>query len=136
MDNTEQIRLNEIIFCNLFKKLLKEYSNPIRVYDLIEAMAKLVDANVLVLNSVLNIILSNDEQYLPTKREYMILLKKANIPVRKACKLANMSQSTYYSMSEAEYYIQPKFSQAQYEEMLKILAAFDNIHENMEGSIL
>ena len=71
MTREEQIRLNEIIFCNLFRRLLKQNNNPIKVYDFMTALAGVVNASVPVLNNVLTIILNNDKHYIATKREYV-----------------------------------------------------------------
>ena len=46
MTREEQIRLNEIIFCNLFKRLLKQNNNPSKVYDFMTALAGVVDARL------------------------------------------------------------------------------------------
>ena len=72
MNNDAQFRLNEIIFCNLFKHLLKKNRNPVKVYNMLEVMASVVDGNLIILNSVINIILNNDRRYMPTKKEYDI----------------------------------------------------------------
>ena len=135
MSQNEIIRLNEIIFCRLFKQLLTTNTNPIKVYTFVESVANLVNGNITILNSVIAIILSNDRRYMPTKQEFMYLLRKADIPVRRACKLAGLSQTTYYSMAK-EMCIQPKFTPIQYEEMLRILKTFDKIGVALEGSIL
>lgn len=136
MKPEHQIRLNEIIFCKLFQQLLKDNTNPIKVYDLIEAVANLVGANVTILNSVLTIILSNDRRYLPTKKEFAYLLRLSNMPVRNVCKLAGISQTTYYAMSENDMHIEPKFTPIQYEQILKIMRAFKSFAISLEGSIL
>jgi hypothetical protein len=136
MTENEQIRLNEIIFCKLFQKLLKENVNPIKVYDLIEAVAILVGANVTVLNSVIGIILSNDRRYMPHRREHMYLLKKSNVPVRKVCKLAGISPNTYYAPTTDDIHIEPKFTPVQYDAMLKVMRFFKHAYDGMEGSVL
>ena len=134
MTDKEQIRLNEIIFCKLFQQLLKQHVNPIKVYDLITAVAAVTDANILVLNNVISIILNNDRQYVPTKREYAHLLKKSSVPVRRACKLAGISPNTYYSATTDDIYTEPRFTPIQYVEMMKILKFFNQAYQDMEGA--
>lgn len=136
MTDNEKIRLNEIIFCKLFSQLLKQHVNPIKVYDLIAAVSTVVDANIIILNSVLSIILNNDRQYMPTKLEYAYLLKHSNVPVRKVCKLVGMSPNTYYSSNLDSIYIEPKFTPIQYTEMLKILKFFNKAYSDIEGAYL
>lgn len=134
MTKEEQMRLNEIIFCNLFKKLLKTNKNPIKVYDFLTALAEVVGANVLILNNVLTIILNNDKQYIASKKEYVYLLRKSNLPVRQIVTVAHISFSTYYSKKQEELHIEPKFSPIQYIEMMKILKFFDETRASLEGS--
>ena len=136
MTKEEQIRLNEIIFCNLFKGLLKTNPNPIKVYDFLTSLAEVVGANTLVLNNVLTIILNNDRQYMPTKREYVYLLRKSDVSVRQVVSLAHISFSTYYDNSILDIHTEPKFDPIQYAEMMKILKFFEDIHVTMEGGTL
>lgn len=136
MTDSEQIRLNEIIFCKLFQQLLKQHVNPIKVYDLITAVAAVTNANALVLNSVMVSILNNDRQFVPTKQEYAHLLKKSSVPVRRACQLASISPNTYYSKAVDELHTEPRFSPIQYAEMMKILTFFNTAYKDMEGSVL
>lgn len=132
----EQIRLNEIIFCKLFQQLLKQHVNPIKVYDLISAVATVTDANILILNNVMTIILNNDRQYMHTKQEYAYLLKQSAVSVRRTCKLAGISPNTYYAISADNIHTTPRFTPIQYAEMMKILKFFNNAYQNMEGSSL
>jgi hypothetical protein len=134
MSQNEQTRLNEIIFCKLFQQLLKQHVNPIKVYDLIAAVAAVTDANILVLNSVMTTILNNDRQYMFTKQEYAYLLKQSSVSVRRTCKLAGISPNTYYAISPNDLHTEPRFTPIQYAEMMKILQFFNNAYQNMEGS--
>lgn len=134
MTAAEQIRLNEIIFCKLFQQLLKQHVNPIKVYDLISAVAAVTDANMLVLNNVINTILNNDRQYMYTKREYAYLLKKSDVSVRRTCKLAGISPNTYYSAATDDLHTEPRFTPIQYAEMMKVLQFFNKAYSDMEGS--
>ena len=136
MKHEEQIRLNEIIFCKLFKQLLKQHVNPIKVYDLITAVAAVTDANLVILNSVMTTILNNDRQYAYTKQEYAYLLKRSSVPVRHTCQLAGISPNTYYSKAITDIHVVPKYSPLQYEEMLKVLRFFNKAYNDMEGSVL
>jgi hypothetical protein len=135
MTKEEKMRLNEIIFCNLFKKLLIKNSNPIKVYDFMTATAEVIGANVLVLNSVLTIILNNDKQYMASKKEYIQLLKKSNMPVRQVVQTAHISFSTYYDKTQAPLHIVPKFDPIQYAEMMKVLKFFDETRTALEGGM-
>ena len=136
MTKEEQKRLNEIIFCNLFKQLLKQNKNPIKIYDFLTSLAEVVGANSLVLNSVLTIILNNDPHYMPTKREYVCLLRKSDIPVRQVIPLAHISYSTYYEKGILDMHIEPRFDPIQYAEMMKILKFFIEVNSKMEGGDL
>lgn len=133
MTREEQIRLNEIIFCNLFKRLLKQNSNPIKVYDFMTALAGVVNASVPVLNNVLTIILNNDKHYMPSRREYISLLRRSDIPVRQVVARAHTSLSTYYDPSILEIPITPRFDPIQYAEMMKVLKFFVTTEESLQG---
>ena len=133
MTREEQIRLNEIIFCNLFKRLLKQNNNPIKVYDFMTALAGVVNASVPVLNNVLTIILNNDKHYLPSRKEYICLLRKSNISSRQAVALAHCSWSTYYSKGILDMKIEPRFDPIQYAEMMKVLKFFVTTEESLQG---
>lgn len=135
MTKEEQMRLNEVIFCNLFKKLLIKNSNPIKVYDFVAATAEVIGANVVVLNSVLTIILNNDKRYMASKKEYIQLLKRSDLPVRQVVQMAHISFSTYYDKSQADLHIVPKFDPIQYAEMMKVLKFFDETRTSLEGSM-
>lgn len=134
MSEEEKIRLNEIIFCKLFQQLLRQHVNPIKVYDLIIAVAAVVGANTAVLDTVISSILDNDRHYMPTKEEYAYLLRKSDVPVRRVCQLVHLSNSTYYKMDGTERHITRRFTEAQYQEMIKVLRFFKTSYENMEGS--
>ena len=133
MNNDAQFRLNEIIFCNLFKHLLKKNRNPVKVYNMLEVMASVVDGNIIILNSVINIILNNDRRYMPTKKEYVAALRECGVPVRRTLAKAGMSFSTYYKWKDEEMVIKPRFTPAQYTEMMKILNLFSDLYEKLEG---
>ena len=133
MTREEQIRLNEIIFCNLFKRLLKQNNNPIKVYDFMTALAGVVGASVPVLNNVLTTILNNDKHYIATKREYVCLLRKSNIPVRQVIAQAHISLSTYYDPKILDIHIEPRFDPIQYAEMMKVLKFFVTTEESLQG---
>lgn len=136
MTAKEKIRLNEIIFCNFFKGLLEANKNPIKVYDFINALAEVIGANTLVLNNVLTIILNNDKRYMATKREYVCLLRKSDLPVRQVIDITHISFSTYYDKRLLDMRIEPKFDAIQYAEMLKILKFFVATTEIFEGGDL
>ena len=136
MTHQEKVRLNEIIFCNLFKDLLKRNKNPIKVYDFITSLAEVIGGNVLVVNNILTIILNNDLHYMATKQEYVYLLKKVGIPIRKIVKVAHVSYSTMYDKNQPEIHIEPKFDPIQYAEMMKILKFFDSTRYSLDGGEL
>ena len=132
----EKIRLNEIIFCNLFKGLLETNKNPIKVYDFINALAEVIGANTIILNNVLTIILNNDKRYMATKREYVYLLRKSDLPVRQVVEMAHISFSTYYDKSILDIHSEPKFDTIQYTEMMKVLKFFVATNEIFIGGDL
>lgn len=136
MTNSEKMRLNEIIFCNLFKSLLQLNKNPIKVYNYIEALSEVIGANTLVLNNILTIILNNDKRYMPTKKEYLWLMRKSNIPVRDVIARLHISFSTYYDPALKDMYIEPKFDAIQYAEMMKILKFYIDTNKTIEGGVL
>lgn len=133
MNNDAQFRLNEIIFCNLFQHLLKKNRNPVKVYNMLEVMASVVDGNLIILNSVINIVLNNDRRYMPTKKEYVAALRVCGVPVRHTLAKAGMSFSTYYKWKDEEIVLKPRFTPAQYNEMMKILNLFSDLYEKLEG---
>lgn len=133
MTQQEKMRLNEIIFCNLFKALLKKNSNPVKVYDFITALAEVLGASTIVLNNILTTILNNDKRYIPTKQEYIFLLKKAGMSVRQITKLAHISFTTYYHKKIPDMHIEAKFDPIQYAEMMKVLKFFVSTIPILEG---
>lgn len=133
MTKEEQMRLNEIIFCNLFKRLLKQNNNPIKVYDFITALSNVVGASVPVMNNVLTIILNNDQHYMASRKEYICLLRKSDIPARRAVELAHTSWSTYYAKGLLDMKIEPRFDPIQYANMMKILKFFTVSYESLQG---
>ena len=134
MTQQEKMRLNEIIFCNLFKGLLKKANNPVKIYDFIAALAGVIDANLIVLNNVLTIILNNDKQYMPTKKEMLYLLKKSDVPARQIVRMIHISFTTYYA-KRPDMLIETKFDPIQYAEMVKVLQFFTSIIPILEGGI-
>jgi len=132
----EKMRLNEIIFCNLFKKLLQLHKNPIKVYDYISALAEVIGANKLVVNNILTIILNNDKRYMPSKQEYLCLMRRSSIPVREIVSKLHISFSTYYDSNLKDMYIEPKFDAIQYAEMMKILKFYIDTYNTIEGGVL
>lgn len=132
----EKKRMNEIIFCNIFKKFLRMNKNPIKTYDFIVVLADMIGANKTTLNSIITAIFNNDQHYLPTKQEYVYLMRKAEIPVRQIVKKAHISYSTYYSKSTVEMHIEPKFDPIQYAEMMKVLMFFNDTYKDIEGGEL
>lgn len=136
MTNNEKMRLNEIIFCNLFKSLLQLNKNPIKVYDYISSLSEVIGANTLVLNNILTIILNNDKRYMPTKKEYLCLMRRSAIPVRDIISRLHISFSTYYDPALKDMYIEPKFDAIQYAEMMKILKFYIETNKTIEGGVL
>ncbi len=136
MTTREKMRLNEIIFCNFFKGLLETNKNPIKVYDFINALAEVIGANTLILNNVLTIILNNDKRYMATKREYICLLRKSDLPVRQVIDMAHISYSTYYDKSILDIHSEPKFDTIQYTEMMKVLKFFAETNDIFVGGEL
>lgn len=132
----EKMRLNEIIFCNLFKSLLQLNKNPIKVYDYISALAGVIGANTLVVNNILTIILNNDKRYMPSKKEYLCLMRRSSIPVRDIIARLHISFSTYYAHDLKDMHIEPKFDAIQYAEMMKILKFYIDTYNTIEGGIL
>lgn len=136
MTTKEKMRLNEIIFCNLFKGLLETNKNPIKVYDFINALAEVIGANTIVLNNVLTIILNNDKRYMATKREYIHLLRKSDLSVRQVIEMSHISYSTYYDKRILDIHTEPKFDAIQYAEMVKVLKFFVSTNEIFIGGSL
>lgn len=136
MTNNEKMRLNEIVFCNLFKRLLQMNKNPIKVYDYIAALSEVIGANTLVLNNIITIILNNDKRYMPTRKEYIWLLRRSNIPVREIISKLHISFSTYYDPALKQIPIEPKFDAIQYAEIMKILKFYIDTQEVIEGGVL
>lgn len=136
MTKDEQIRLNEVIFCTLFQRLLKQNVNPIKVYDLLTSIARVAGINEVILNSVITILLNNDRRYVPAKGEYLHLMRKSLVPVRRICQILHISQTTYYSKKYRDMQCYPRFDPLQYQEMMKVLMFFRNMYDDMEGVVL
>lgn len=136
MLKNEQIRLNEILFCNLFKDLINKNSNPVKVIDFMTSLSEVTGGNRLVMNSIITIIFNNDKRYMATKQEYVYLLRKTNLTVRQIIKLTHVSYSTFYAKDQVEMHIEPKFDEAQYKEMMNVFKFFIDTKEMIDGGEL
>lgn len=136
MTEHERIRLYEIVFCNFIIDLMKSNSNPIKIFDYIEAMCGLIDGNKTIANSVLQTIFSNDRQYMPTKEEYLYLLVRTNLSVKKACARGHISMSTYYYYKNLDMCVRPRFKPAQYTLIISLVEHMQTISDLMERGLL
>lgn len=136
MTEYERIRLYEIVFCNFIIELMKTNSNPIKLYDYIEATCGLIDGNKTIANSVLQTIFSNDRQYMPTKEEYLYLLVRTNLPVKKACARGHISMSTYYYYKNLTMCIRPRFKPVQTDLIISLINHMLSVTDLIERGIL
>ena len=129
LSDAERVRLDEITFCNFIDKLFSMNSNPTKVYGFVEVICTLGKCDLLIINGVVAICMTQDRRYKLTKEEHTHLFARACIPVRKALPILGISQRDYYTIlrSKEPPDIQPKFSPKQYIEMIKFLNCLDNI---------
>ena len=128
LSDAERVRLDEITFYNFIEHLFQLSSNPTKVYNFIEAVCVLALCNVTIVNSVVNICMTQDRRYVPTKEEHIHLLAKSDMSVRRIVSYLNISQRDYYKvLAEPPPNIQPKFSPKQYIEIIKFLNCLTNL---------
>ena len=128
LSDAERVRLDEITFCNFIEKLFSVNSNPTKVYSFVEVVCTLGRCDLLVINSVVSICMTQDRRYKPTREEQVHLYAKSSMPVRKIIPLIGISQRDYYDLLSSEPpNLQPKFSPKQYIEMIKFLNCLDNL---------
>lgn len=128
LSDAERVRLDEITFYNFIEHLFQINSNPTKVYSFIEAVCTLAPCNITVINSAVNICMTQDRRYRPTKEEHVHLLAKSDMSVRKIMTYLNISQRDYYSiLTKSPPDIQPKFTPKQYIEIIKFLNCLTNL---------
>jgi hypothetical protein len=128
LSDAERVRLDEITFYNFIEHLFQLSSNPTKVYSFIEAVCILAPCNMTIINSVVNICMTQDRRYVPTKEEHIHLLAKSDMSVRRIVSYLNISQRDYYRiLAEQPPNIQPKFSPKQYIEIIKFLNCLTNL---------
>jgi hypothetical protein len=128
LSDAERVRLDEITFCNFIDKLFSVNSNPTKVYSFIEVVCTLGRCDLLVINSVVSICMSQDRRYKPTKEEAIHLYAKSSMSVRNIIALVRTSQRDYYEVLNKEPPdLQPKFSPKQYIEIIKFLNCLDSL---------
>lgn len=122
LSDAERVRLEEIAFCNFIDYLFQKNSNPTKVYGFIEVVCTLSNCNLLIINNVVSICMTQDRRYKCTKEEFIHLLSKSDMPVRRILPYLGISQRDYYKILEQDPPdIQPKFQPKQYIEMIKFL---------------
>lgn len=128
LSDAERVRLDEITFCNFIDKLFSVNSNPTKVYSFVEVVCTLGGCDLLVINNVVSICMTQDRRYKPTREERVHLYSKASMPVRKIFPIVGVSQRDYYDILDKEPPdLQPKFSPKQYIEMIKFLNCLNNL---------
>lgn len=122
LSDTERVRLDEITFWNFISYLFSINSNPTKVYSFVEVVCTLGKCDLLVINSVVTICMTQDRRYLPSKEEHIHLLSKSYMSVRRIVKYLGISQRDYYeTLAKEPPNVQPKFSPKQYIEIIKFL---------------
>ena len=135
----EEQRLREIVFHNYILGIQKINPNPIKVYDYIDSLCILCDANQTIVHSILNRILINDRKYAPNEYEIRNLYMRSGLNVRKFCRLRHMSQTTYYANNETEkinFMAVPKYTEQEREEMWKIMKVVKHICTGLEVDLV
>lgn len=128
LSDTGRVRLDEITFFNFIDKLFSINSNPTKVYSFIEVVCTLGGCNLLIINSVVTICMTQDRRYKPTKEEHVHLLAMSSMSVRKIIPYLEISQRDYYNILEQDPPdIQPKFTPKQYIEIIKFLNCLDSL---------
>lgn len=128
LSDAERVRLEEVTFCNFISHLFSVNSNPTKAYAFIEVVCTLGKCNLIVINGVVSICMTQDRRYVPTTHEHVYLLSKSTMSVRKITPYLGISQRDYYGYLEKEPPdIQPKFSPVQYIEMIKFIDCLHNL---------
>lgn len=123
ISDAERVRLEEITFCNFIAHLFELNLSPPKIYDFVEVICNLSGCDFKLISDAINIIMTQDRRYLPTREEHVILLSNAGVAVRRVTKELGISQRDYYSIVNMEEPpdILPKFRPALYIEMIKFL---------------
>ena len=122
LTDAERIRLEEIMFYNFIMYLFKTNSNPAKVYGFVEVICTLGNCDLLIINNVVSMCMSQDYRYVPRQQEHIYLLTKSSTPVRKVTAQFSISQRDYYKIKNSDPPdIQPKFSPKQYIEIIKFM---------------
>ena len=128
LSDAERVRLDEITFCNFIDKLFSVNSNPTKVYSFIEVVCTLGKCDLLIINSVVSICMTQDRRYKATKDELVHLYSKSSLPIRKLILTLGISQRDYYeTLGKDPPNLLPRFTPKQYIEMIKFLNCLDNL---------
>ena len=128
MSDAERIRLEEITFWNFIEHLFKSNASPVKVYGFIETVCALSECKILILNDVINICMTNDRRYRPTRNELIYILSKSKLAVRTIIAETKITYRDYYKLvAEDMLPIAPKFTPEQYIEIIKFLDSLRNI---------
>lgn len=127
LTDAERVRLDEITFCNFIDELFSVNSNPTKVYSFIEVVCTLGRCDLLIINNVVSICMTQDRRYKLTREEQVHLYSKI-LPVRKLITTIGISQRDYYNiLSQEPPDLNPKFSPKQYIEIIKFLNCLEHI---------
>lgn len=120
-------RLDEIMFYNFITNLFIMMHNPIKVYDFVETVCVMGRLNSIILNSVVNTVLTDDIRFRPSRKEHAIILHLAGSPVRKTCETLQMSNTTYYKYIKKDIPIVPRHTEKQGAEITKFLDTLETL---------
>ena len=128
LSDTDRVRLDEITFCNFIDYLFSINSNPTKVYSFIEVVCTLGKCDLVIINSVVAICMTQDRRYKPTREEQVHLYSKSSLPVRKVISIIGISQRDYYAiLNQDPPVIEPRFTPKQYIEIIKFLNCLTNL---------
>lgn len=101
-----------------------------RIYDLVELLCDLSGASYIRLQAVISTIAIGDRRVMPSRRELVLLYRKAGYSVRDTCRMTKLSMRDYYAIvrgDNTDLTFQPKFEPTQSIEITKFLNGVSSV---------
>ena len=132
MNDEEQLRYTELQFYFLIKKLYKLIPDITELLFFLDCIKIYNKYNAIIIKSLVIKVLE-DTALTPNPIEAVIILHKANVPIRKICKLLRIHNDRFYNLTEMykedPYPIHFKTDPISIQEMKKVLDAFKKLND-------
>jgi hypothetical protein len=128
LNRAEGLRLSEVLFYYFIDRMYEKF-NAQGVYDFVDASCSLFQCDMTIIHQCMRLVMEHEWPFRPSKDEAIILMYRANIPVRSIAKLTYYSNTTIYGIIE-QYQrdpieLVPRATNAQQSEMMhKFLQGF------------